>query len=935
MKESFDHKTIEARWQKKWADENLYETLNTAEGKENYYLLVEYPYPSGNLHIGHWYAFAVPDIFARTLRMQGKNVLFPIGFDSFGLPAENAAIKHGLDPKKWTYDNIATMTTQLESMGNSFDWSRKVVASDPEYHKWTQWLFQKFFEKGLAYKKKAAVNWCESCKTVLANEQVVQGVCERCKNPVTQKALEQWFVKITDYAERLLSNLDTLNWPEEIKESQRNWIGKSEGAEIDFTLKNRDEKVRVFTTRPDTLYGATYMVLAPEHELVEALKDAIENWDEIAAYMEKTKRKTELERTEAKEKTGIELKGIKAINPGSKEEIPIFIADYVLASYGTGAIMAVPAHDERDFEFAKKMELPVTCVIGRPNSHIKAAGAIIRTKEGTYLLERRTIDDPVRPKQLSIFGGGSEDGETALECLQRELYEELQLDISKYPVRLLGEISSKSDPDRYIALFEINEVDISTITLSAESEAVVELETLEESLQDTEDTSFLQRVFSGIYGNARVPYTGEGILCNSDMFNQISSSDAKQKITEHVGGTMTTKYKLRDWLVSRQRYWGCPIPVVYDPEGKAHLVPEEHLPWTLPEDVDFTPTGESPLASSRELKKRTERIFGKGWTPEYDTMDTFVDSSWYFLRYLDPHNEKEFSSLEEQKKWMPVDRYSGGAEHTTMHVLYSRFFYKALFDMGLVTHEEPYTERMNRGLILGPDGSKMSKSKGNVIDPGEHVERVGADTVKMYLAFIGPFYETGQYPWDLGGIAGIRRFLERVWKFREKVSDNNAPDELTLLLHQSIKKVDEDVREFKFNTAISQLMILVNTLEKSAEVPRSAYETLLRLLAPFAPHLAEELWEKLGHSTSIHKEAWPKYDESVLKSATVTVAVQVNGKTKGTFDADPNIEKDAAFSRARELPLVAKWLEGNTVAREIYVPRRLVNFVLDTDVDNA
>lgn len=793
---SFDHVAIEKKWQKKWQESGIYNTPDSVEGKKNRYMLVEFPYPSGNLHVGHWYAFSVPDIFVRFSRMQGENVMYPIGFDSFGLPAENAAIKRNLDPKKWTYDNIDYMTKQLESMGNAFDWSRKVITSDPEYYKWTQWLFLQLYKNDLAYKKKSVVPWCDNCKTVLANEQIISGACERCGTEVTQKDLEQWFFKITNYADRLVDDLNTLDWPQEIKEAQREWIGRSTGATLSFETSTGDT-VSVFTTRPDTLYGATYLVLSPEHECIEKWKGQIENWDEVVAYQKVAARKKELERREGKEKTGVALKGVSAINPATKEAIPVWIADYVLAGYGTGSIMAVPAHDERDYAFAKAFGLPI----------------------------------------IPVIRGGD-----------------------------------------------------------VEKEA----------------------------------YTGAGDLINSGPHTGTSSDEAKKAIIKAVGGEEAIQYRLRDWLLSRQRYWGCPIPVVYDPEGNAHPVRDEHLPWKLPEDVDFTPTGEAPLARSKELKERTEKLYGKGWTPEVDTMDTFVDSSWYFLRYVDPHNDKEFMSKEKEKLWMPVSRYSGGAEHTTMHVLYSRFFQKALFDLGLVKDDEPYTHRMNRGLILGPDGAKMSKSKGNVIDPDEHVRTVGADTVKMYLAFIGPFNEVGQYPWDMGGIAGIRRFLERVWTLKDKVGegDSDGDDDTMLLLNQTIKKVGEDVGVLKFNTAISQMMVCINALEKKGQIQRNIYETFIRILAPFAPHLTEELWEALGHKDSIHIEQWPTYDKAIIEKAMVTIVVQVNGKTRGTFEASPDCDEETLKKLAKEVRGIDTHLSGKNIVREIVVPRRLVNIVV-------
>jgi leucyl-tRNA synthetase len=944
MQEKYDHKEIEKKWQKKWQEDNLYKTPDEIKGKDNFYALVEFPYPSGNLHIGHWYAFAVPDIFVRAKRMQGYNVMFPIGFDAFGLPAENAAIKRGLDPRKWTYENIAYMEKQLQSMGNSFDWSRKVITSDPEYYKWTQWLFLKLYEKGLAYKKRASVNWCPSCNTVLANEQVIAGRCERCDTEVIQKDLEQWFFKITDYAERLLSDLDNLKWPEPIKEAQRNWIGKSEGTEIEFQIKHpapalpqgegdpkfyttdketyrelhdravemrknpteaedilwqalrrdaigyrfrrqwiigrfivdfvciekmlvievdgdihdhqkeRDEErtnfleqsgfrvirfkneeiknnivnvlkeihevlkalplgeglggvIPVFTTRVDTLFGVTYLVVAPEHPIILSLESRVTNFDEVQKYIKETKSKTEIERTDAKkEKTGVKLEGVMAVNPANGEEVPVFVADYVLGNYGTGAVMAVPAHDNRDFAFAKKYNLPI----------------------------------------IEVISG--------------------------------GDISNQA-------------------------------------------------------------YIEEGTLLNSGEFDGLNSEEAREKIAEKFGEKVI-KYKLRDWLLSRQRYWGCPIPVVYDPEGKPHQIPEEKLPWLLPKDVDFTPGSKSPLATSKELRERVEKEFGKGWKPEVDTMDTFVDSSWYFNRYTDPKNDKEFAGREKMKSWMPVKRYSGGAEHTNMHLLYARFFHKALFDLGLVNEPEPFAERMNRGLILGPDGQKMSKSKGNVVDPDEQVERVGSDTVKMYLAFIGPYNETGQYPWDLGGVVGIRRFLERVWKMGNELRSMNYESskeikenkKLENSLHKTIKKVTGDIENYKFNTAISAMMIFLNELEsastKGSGVTKEHFETFLKLLAPFAPHMTEEIWHQFGKTESIHLEKWPEFDAAKIKEEKITIVVQINGKIRAQFEAKTGISEKEVREKALALSEVQKWLDQKEIKKVIFVPNKIVNFVV-------
>lgn len=786
--EKYDHSAIEKAAQEKWASLRIGE-VDLAVAKDPYYLLVEFPYPSGDLHTGHWYAFALPDIYARMLRARGREVLYPIGFDAFGLPAENAAIKHGVDPKEWTYANIERMRAQLRSMGASFDWSKEIIAADPSYYQWTQWLFTKLFEHNLAVRKTAPVKWCPKDQTVLANEQIIDGRCERCGTEVVEKVLTQWFFKITDYAERLLEGLNALPWREEIKEAQRAWIGKSEGAYLYFSVPGTDEKIKVFTTRPDTVFGATYVVLAPEHPLLSALP--ISNKDEVQAYLNATVQKTERERSENKDKTGVKLAGIMALNPATNEEIPVYVADYVLGSYGTGAVMAVPAHDERDFEFAKKHDLPV-----------------------------RTV----------------------------------------------------------------------------------------------------------VEGGAGLPYTGSGALVHSGLFTGKGSEEAKWDIVAAVGGERATNYRLRDWLVSRQRYWGCPIPVVYDPEGKPHPVPAEHLPWLLPTDVDFKPTGQAPLASSKELKERVTSLFGEGWTPEYDTLDTFVDSSWYFLRYLDPKDAHKFSDAALMEKWMPVDRYSGGSEHTTMHLLYARFFTKVLYDLALVPTEEPFLERFNRGLIMGPDGQKMSKSKGNVINPDEFVHKYGADAVRVYLAFIGPYNEPGSYPWSLDGVVSMRKFLERTVRLIERVTDAPLSEGLRQSLAKTSAKVAEDGDRFKFNTGVAALMTLLNELEKETGVPKEAGTTFVTLLAPFAPHLAEHLWEKLGGEGSVHQQSWPAY--ALHAESAVEVVVQVNGKRRSSLTLPTSVSEEEAVAAARAAAGVASALGGKEPVRTVYVPGKIVNFVV-------
>ncbi len=824
-KDSYDHAKIERDFQARWEELGLHATDLTDTEKEPYYLLFEFPYPSGDLHIGHWYAFALTDIFARYKRMTGKNVLFPIGFDAFGLPAENAAIKYGKDPAEWTYANMDRMREQIRSMGTSVDWSKEIVTCSPEYYKWTQWLFAKFFEHGLAERRLAPVKWCPKDQTVLANEQVSDGKCERCGTDVEEKNLTQWFLKITQYAKRLLTDLDPLPWREDIKDAQRAWIGESEGAKLSFPLvsaREADEEtsdsldmnVEVFTTRPDTLFGATYLVLAPEHPFIEAILGSARNPEEIRAYRDATKRKTELERQEQKEKTGVALGGIMARNPATGELIPVYAADYVLATYGTGAVMAVPAHDERDFEFAKKFDLPVRCVI--------------------------------------------------------------------------------------------------TPYLAADTEEELE--------------SRRARILSG-----EECYTDKGILMSSGSYDGLSWIDAKERITAAFG-ELATNFRIRDWLVSRQRYWGCPIPVVYDPEGNPHTVPQEHLPWLLPTDVDLnasdTPKGKSPLSTSKELKERVTRIFGEGWTPEYDTLDTFVDSSWYFLRYLDPKDDHDFSDQAMMKHWLPVDRYSGGSEHTTMHLLYSRFFHKALYDLALVPTPEPFHERFNRGLILGPDGAKMSKSKGNVVNPDEFVRKYGADAVRMYLAFIGPYNEPGNYPWSLEGVFAMRKFLDRVSRLSEKLTDGEPGDVLRSALSTAVTKISADTDRFKFNTAIAALMVLVRELEQQERVSINAYRTLLQLLAPYAPHLADSLWTSCqGEGASVHAGTWPVAEE-IASEADVLIIVQVNGKKKGELRLAKEAGEEEALMAARTIPHVDTLLHEGKLQRAIYIPGRILNLVI-------
>ncbi len=792
----YNPEKIEKKWQKKWEESEIFKIDKEDCSKKKFYVLDMFPYPSGEgLHMGHTESYTASDIFYRYKKMRGYNVLHPQGFDSFGLPAENYAIKTGIKPEITTKKNIETYVKQMKSLGLAYNFDEKIITSDPSYYKWTQWIFGKFFENDLVYKKTQKTNWCPSCQTVIANEQVVNGECERCGTIIEQKEIPGWFFKITDFAEDLIEDLNDVDWPEHTKKNQINWIGKSEGARINFPIKDSEMKIDVFTTRPDTIFGATYVVLAPEHQLISEIKEKIINWNEVEKYILESKNKTELDRLESKDKTGKMLEGVFAINPANKKEIPIFIADYVLASYGTGAIMAVPAHDERDWEFANKYNIPL----------------------------------------IEVISGG---------------------DIKK------------------------------------------------------------------------AAYIGDGKLINSDKFNGMYSIEAKQEIAEAVSGEMTVNYRLRDWSISRQRYWGCPIPIVYSPEGEAKLIPEKYLPWTLPTDVDFVPTGVAPLEKSKELKERVEKIFGKGWTAEYDTMDTFVDSSWYFLRYPDPKNENELCSEKRKNYWLPVDLYIGGAEHTYMHLLFARFFVKAMNKVGLIGFNEPFFKLRHQGMVLDKNGKKMSKSKGNVINPDDMINKFGADSVRMYMMFASPLED--EVVWNEENIVGVYRFLEKVWDESRKIlknKDAKTSSELLGVLHSTIKKVEEDVEELKYNTAISEMMKFVNIVKKSS-ISKSDFEDFIKILAPFAPHVTEEIWEMLGNKESVSLSLWPIIKKEYLIKKEVELAVQVNGKVRDRISVSVNANEKEVMRKILESERVRSYIEGKEIKKTILVPGKLISIVV-------
>ena len=804
MATAYNHKVVEKKWQKVWDDNKAFAATDDYS-KPKYYALVEFPYPSGQgLHVGHPRPYTALDIVARKRRMQGYNVLYPMGWDAFGLPTENYAIKNKIHPKEVTKNNVARFKAQLHSLGYSFDWDREINTTDPEYDKWTQWIFLKLFKAGLAYKKEMPINWCTSCKVGLANEEVVNGVCERCGAPVVRKVKSEWMLKITEYADKLIEGLDTVDYIERVKVSQKNWIGRSTGAEVDFRIKGKEDKLRIYTTRCDTLFGATYMVVSPEHPLLDKYKDEIKNWSEIESYREQAARKSDFERSElAKDKTGVAIDGLVAINPVNEKEIPIWVSDYVLMSYGTGAIMAVPAHDERDWEFAKKFDLPLIQVVAK-------------------------------------------DGE---------------------------------------------EVDIN------------------------------EAAFTDV---------ATGVLINSGFLNGLQVKDAKEKMIEFLEekgiGKAKVNYKLRDWVFSRQRYWGEPIPIIHC--DKCGYVPlnESELPLMLPEVESYMPTdnGESPLAAMTDWVNVKCPCCGGPAKRETDTMPQWAGSSWYFLRYTDPKNTEALASKEALKYWLPVDWYNGGMEHTTLHLLYSRFWHKFLYDQGVVPTPEPYQKRTSHGMILGENGEKMSKSRGNVVNPDDIVNAYGADTLRTYEMFIGAFDLAAS--WSDDGVKGCRRFLERVWKLQDIVVDGDAySKDMETKMHQTIKKVSTDFENLKYNTAIAAMMALVNDFYKKNAVTKGEMKTLLTLLNPVAPHITEEMWSILGYEGYLYQASWPTFDEAKTVESTVEIAVQINGKMKATLAINKDDPKDDVIAKAKEA--IADKLTGNIV-KEIYVPGRIVNIVM-------
>jgi len=938
----FNHQAIEQKWQRVWADSAINQT-GPAKGKKKY-ILDMFPYPSADgLHVGHPESYTATDIMARYFRFKGFNVLHPMGFDSFGLPAENYAIKQGVHPQIKIQENIVNFRRQIKSLGFSYDWSREVDTSSPEYYKWTQWLFLKLYEQGLAYKRLAPVNWCPSCQTVLANEQVENGKCERCETDVMQKNLEQWFFKVTAYAEELLNKIDDLDYAEALKATQRNWIGKSEGAEIEFVIKNEELRIKVFTTRPDTIFGATYLVLAPEHELVKSLKLKAENLNEIDSYIKAAQKKNKLERTDlAKEKTGVELQGIKAINPANQAEITVWIADYVLTDYGTGAIMAVPAHDERDWEFAKKFNLPIKEVVVKVMGNRKlvaecrdgVAAVLVKNGKVAILYNKKT-------DEYRIISGGYEADEDDFTTLKREIVEEsgyIDFEIKDYLGQIEANFFAKGknvERHKFHKGYLVNLLSDRTVSTSFEEDEDFNVlwVNMEEAIEKLStagsgEDEFVKRVFDF----KQRCFAGEGTILNSGKFDGLSSAQAKDKIIKFVGGQKQVQYKIRDWLVSRQRYWGAPIPIIYCVKCGQVPVPEKDLPVLLPQDVDFKPTGESPLARSQSFHQVSCPKCGSPARRESDTMDTFVCSSWYFLRYADAGNQQAAFSPKAVKYWLPVDLYIGGMEHAVGHLIYSRFIVKALRDMGIIKIDEPFLKIRNQGIILAEDGRKMSKRWGNVINPDEVVEEYGADTMRMYEMFMGPLED--MKPWNQKGIIGLRRFLEKIYKYVTSDKEiTNAQSQITNAdmersLHKTIKKVTEDIENLRFNTAISAMMIFMNDVAgHEPAVSQDILEKFLIILSPFAPHLAEELWQSLGHPESIFKQRWPAYDDKLVIDEEVTIAIQINGKLRETIKVKRWLSEKELRPKVESLPNVKKFIGGRPIKKFIYIENKLVNIV--------
>jgi leucyl-tRNA synthetase len=947
MHRRFDHKAIEAKWQQDWVEAGIYKTTENPD-KPKCFVLDMFPYPSGEgLHVGHPKGYIATDIYSRFKRMTGHEVLHPMGWDAFGLPAENYAIKNKVHPRVAVEENVHKFKQQLEKLGMDYDWDREINTTDPEFYKWTQWIFIQLFKKGLAHESYEPINWCPGCQTGLANEDLeADGTCERCDSVVEQRPMRQWVLNIRAYADRMLADLDTLDWPEHIKEAQRNWIGRSKGAEIDFKL-SVDETVTVFTTRPDTLYGATYIVLAPEHALVTKHRAAISNWSEVEAYIKNATNKKEMDRLDdTKEKTGVLLEGITATNPANGEAVPVYIADYVLASYGTGIIMAVPAHDQRDFDFATKYgieikQVIVTCANDTNNPPQAGMEEVVRDTVIVHLKNKATGKYAVLDWHGSLEGittaimGGIEDGQTPQAAALAEISEEAAIfgvTITKQAMWITGAkyCASHKKQNRcahsYAFLAEVDDLRSQGVIPEAE-QALHTLAWVEESDVHTRLTPDHQKQVWDILHTDEA-LVGNGYLMNSGELDGMDSEAAKSFIVEKVGGRMTSTYKLRDWVFSRQRYWGEPIPIVHCEKCGSVTVPEDQLPVVLPEVENYEPAGDgqSPLATIDAWVNTTCPTCGGPGTRETNTMPQWAGSSWYYLRYMDNKNPDAMVSKEAEEYWAPVDVYVGG-DHAVRHLIYARFWHKFLYDEGVVSTLEPFQRLEFLGFILAEDGRKMSKRWGNVINPDDIVELVGADTLRVYEMFMGPFENT--IAWSQDGLVGARRFLERVYGLSEHVMDGDAVESGTTIrqLHKTIKKVREDIEDFKFNTAISAMMIFLNVAEKEG-LSNDTYNAFLRLLAPFTPHISEELWREHGKPKSVHLAPFPEYDTDLTKDAQLTIGVQINGKVRGEITIEPDATEKKAVDKAKESKQIKAKLSEGTIIKTIYVPGRILNFIL-------
>lgn len=979
----YNPKQIEPKWQQQWEADKIYQAADPADNpaKPKKYILEYFPYPSGAaMHVGHVRNYTIGDVLARYNRMRGYNVLHPMGWDAFGLPAENYAIKNKISPRQAIDQNTARFKEQLIQMGFSYDWSREIDSTDPGYYRWTQWFFLLLLKRGLAYQQESLQWWCPFDKTVLANEQVEAGLCWRCGNQVEKKALKQWFFKITDYADRLEKDLDDVDWSDSIKAMQRNWIGRSQGAEIDFQIDGQNDdqrdKLTVFTTRPDTLFGATFMVVAPEHPLVAKITSD-EQKDSVQAYVKAAQAKTDIQRQETdREKTGV-FTGAYAINPVNDQKIPVWIADYVLYGYGTGAIMAVPAHDERDYAFAQKFELPITQVVASyeeyqgdqaPRSNVetikrRTVDVIILNKDGRYLLQKE--DD-----QVHFVGGGIDDVDISdEEAVRREVLEETGYtdiaEIRQVAPYIAGKAyrhTKDKNQQTWGAFYEV--------ILASDAKVASEADEGKHELEWVGIEDVASKLTWSWHGDAWNHYrqdlpagfvNDEGVLINSGKYDWMASSEAREKIVADLAakgaGKEVVNYRIRDWLISRQRYWGAPIPVIHCSKDGAVPVPEDQLPVKLPEIESYEPSGDgrSPLATVPEFVNTTCPSCGGPAQRETDTMDGFACSSWYFLRFADPHNDQQPFDPAKVKYWLPVDDYIGGAEHAVMHLLYARMWTKVMHDEGLIEFDEPFTTLRNHGMILAPDGQKMSKSKGNTIEPGGLIEQgYGADSIRIMELFIGPWNQMAN--WSVEGMGGSYRFLQRIWTLVQeyKAAQDNAAtvsavaspaqseaaeaevsDLLRKLTHKVTKKVTDDLQDMGFNTAIAALMEFVNELYKikaaegySDQQWTATLETLLQLLAPFAPHIAEELWSQLGHDQSVHISGWPDYDEQYLVEANITLVVQVNGKLRAQLQLPAGATQEQAESAAKAEPNVAAHLEGKQIVKTIFVPGKLINFAV-------